>query len=108
MDTQRIYADLNKWEEVNGDFRVILTTLGTRQDLQKYGITLEEGLRLTFWMDDGDDAGNLDPLYFDGVVHYDESTQNWVAVVDPENIRNASETNKQTVSLAASEPALAG
>ncbi len=91
MKNQRVYADLNKWEEVNKQFRVILTTRGTHQDLQRYGITLEEGLTLDFWMDDGDANGNPDPLYFQGIVHYDEDAQHWVAVVVREEIRNASE-----------------
>ena len=95
MGSQRIYSDLNKWEEVNGEFRVILTTMGTHQDLRKYGISLKEGLALDFWMDNGDDEGNLDPLYFNGIVHYDASGQNWVAVVDHENIHNASELKTQ-------------
>ncbi len=91
MENQRVYADLNKWEEVNKQFRVILTTRGTHQDLQRYGITLEEGLTLDFWMDDGDVNGNPDPLYFQGIVHYNEDAQHWVAVVVREEIRNASE-----------------
>lgn len=96
MSSQRVYADLNKWEEVDGDFRVILTTMGTQQDLRKYGIALKEGLALSFWMDDGDDEGNLDPLYFDGILHYNEESQNWVAVVDRKSICNASELRKQS------------
>ncbi len=91
LDKPRVYADLNKWEEVNGEFRVILTTMGTHQDLRKYGIAPKEGIALGFWMDDGDDQGRLDPLYFDGILRYDESAQHWVAVVDRSKVRNASE-----------------
>lgn len=94
MTDQRVYADLNKWEEVNGQFWVILTTRGTHQDLQRYGITPEEGLTLDFWMDDEDADGSPDPLYFQGVLHYDEATQHWVAVVVREEIRTASEQSK--------------
>jgi len=90
MKDQRVYADLNKWEEVNGQFRVILTTWGTHKDLQHYGITPEEGLVLDFWMDDEDADGNPDPLYFQGILHYDEDSQHWVALVIREEIRNAS------------------
>ena len=90
MGNSRVYADLNKWEEVDGQFRVILTARGTQEDLKKYNITLEEGLVLDFWMDDEDDGGSPDPLYFHGVVHYAESRQQWVAVVVRKNIRNAS------------------
>lgn len=102
MSDQRVYADLNKWEEVKGQFRVILTTLGTRQDLQKHGITLEEGLVLDFWMDDGDADGNPDALYFRGAVHYDEQESRWIAFVNPDDVYHASEQKAMR-----QEPALA-
>jgi len=91
MKVERVYADLNKWEEVGGQFRVILTTRGTHEDLQKHGIRLEEGLVLDLWMDDGDGAGNPDPLYFQGTIHYDELKDYWVADVNPDEVRHASE-----------------
>ncbi len=90
MKDQRIYADLNKREEVNGQFRVILTTQGTHRDLQHYGITPEEGRVVDFWMDDEDADGNSDPLHFQGILHYDEDAQHWVAAVVREEIRSAS------------------
>ncbi len=102
MSDQRVYADLNKWEEVEGQFRVILTTRGTFQDLQKYGITLAEGLVLDFWMDDGDADGNPDALYFRGAVHYDEREIRWVAAVNPDEVSHASEQKSTR-----QEPALA-
>lgn len=102
MSDQRVYADLNKWEEVEGQFRVILTTRGTSEDLQKHGITLEEGQVLDFWMDDGDANGNPDPLHFPGEVHYDEQKSRWVADVNPDAIYHASEREAMR-----QEPALA-
>ena len=104
----RVYADLNKWEQVDGQFRVLLTTRGTQQDLQKYNILLQDGRVLDFWMDDGDAEGNPDPLYFQGELRYDTNAQRWVAVVNRRDIRNASEVNKRSASFAAPEPALAG
>ena len=95
MKDQRVYADLNKWEEVNGQFRVILTTLGTYNDLQRFNITLKEGLVLDFWMDDEDADGNPDPLYFQGTAHYDEDAQHWVAAVLRDEVRPASELNQR-------------
>lgn len=68
-----------------------MTTRGTYQDLHKYGITLREGLILDFWMDDEDDEGNPDPLYFQGELHHDETLQHWVAVVVRDNIYHVSE-----------------
>lgn len=91
MDKPQIYADLNKWEEVEGQFRVILTTRGTHEDLQKHGLTLKEGMTLDFWTDDGDAEGNSDPLYFQGVVTYDPKANCWTAAVNPEAIHHASE-----------------
>ena len=104
MRDRRIYADLNKWAEVDGQFRAILTTRGTHQDLQKYGLTLEEGLLLDFWMDDGDTEGNPDPLHFQGIVHYDETRSCWVANVNPDAIHHASD--QKSIKQEA-EPALA-
>ncbi len=95
MKDQRVYADLNKWEEVNGEFRVILTTLGTHKDLQRLGITLEEGLVLDFQMDDEDANGSPDPLYFQGTIRFDEDARHWVAVIVREDIRSASELSKR-------------
>lgn len=94
MKDQRVYTDLNKWEEVNGQFRVILTTRGTHEDLQRYGIALEEGLVLNFWMNDEDADGSPDPLYFTRTVRYDEDTQQCLAVVVREEVCNASELGK--------------
>lgn len=107
MNTPRIYADLNKWEQVNGQHWVILTTQGTHKDLEKYGIALREGLSLSFWMDDADDDGNFDPLHFEGVIHYDKNAAHWVAVVDWDAIHNASEeAEKMTTPIRSTEQVL--
>lgn len=82
-----IYADLNKYD----GSRIVLTTVGTRRDLEKYGIILTNGLKLTFYMDDADANGNEDNLIFDGIVQYDEVNQRWVAVIDLDNIKHTSD-----------------
>lgn len=94
MDKPRIYADLMKWEEVDGQRRVILTTQGTWRDLQRHGIKLKEGQQMDFWMDDADDNGNIDPLHFHGILHYGENAKHWIAAIDRATIHNASEENK--------------
>ena len=81
-----IYADLNKY----GSGGVILTTIGTRRDLEKYGIALQENLALTFYMDDVDENGKPDNLIFSGIVHFDEANQQWVAKIDWDQIKNES------------------
>ena len=94
FDKPRIYADLMKWSGTRGSARgIILTCRGTYEDLQKHNIQFEEAQRYSFWMDDADDAGNFDPLYFDGIVEYDHRAGHWIAWVDWQRISNASNIN---------------
>ncbi|MGB7200670.1 MAG: hypothetical protein WBD16_00215 [Pyrinomonadaceae bacterium] len=86
-----IYADTNKYD---GEYRLILTCQGTKRDLAKFGITLTEGLTLTFYMDDADDEGNRDDLIFEGTVHFDQIKRHWVAEVDWDQIKNLSKLSK--------------
>ena len=86
-----IYADLNKFSSG----AVSLTPVGTRRDLEKYGITLEENLVLTFYMDDADDLGNRDNLIFSGIVHFDAANQRWVAEIDWDKIKNESKLSAE-------------
>jgi hypothetical protein len=52
---------------------------------------LQEGLRLTFYMDDANDSNQPDDLLADGVTHYDQGAQCWVAAVDWNTLRHNSE-----------------
>ena len=88
MNRPRIYADYLKTDSYG---RLILVCFGTVRDLKQYGIELEDGLALTFYTDDGDDAGNRDDLLVDGVVSYDEAARRWVAVIDEATFRHASD-----------------
>ena len=47
--------------------------------------------RLTLYMDDADERGQPDELLADGVAHYHLEEQSWVALVDWNTIRHASE-----------------
>jgi hypothetical protein len=87
MNKKRIYADPQK---TAGRGRLALTCRGTKNDLERYGLELVEGLTVAFWMDDADERGNLDPLHFEGVVHFDATAGYWVAEVREDSYRNAS------------------
>ena len=92
FDKTRIYADLMKWSGIRGSAHgVILTCRGTYEDLQKLNIQLEEGKTYSFWTDDADNEGKFDPLYFDGIVEFDDKAGHWVAWVDWEAIFHASD-----------------
>ena len=84
----RIYVDFLK---TDGHRRLLLTTVGTTTDLHRLGIVLAEGLRLSLYSDDLDDAGQQDNLVVDGIAHYDEQRNRWVAVIDWDAIRHESE-----------------
>jgi hypothetical protein len=88
MNKTQIYADYLK---TDNDGRLTLICYGTARDLERHGIVLEEGLALTFYMDDGDDEGNPDDLLVDGIVEYNEELKQWVAVIDQATFRHASE-----------------
>lgn len=88
LDSVRIYADFQK---VDDDGRLILSCYGTAKDLAQNSIDLKEGLVLTFYSDDADDAGNRDDLIVQGVVRYNEALQQWVAVIDWDAIKHVSD-----------------
>lgn len=89
---QRIYVDFLK---TDGSGRLLLSSLGTREDLERYGITLNEGLLLQLYTDDADDEGNRDDLVIEGIAHFDEANNRWVAIIDRDAIRHKSELDHQ-------------
>ncbi|HEU4509805.1 MAG TPA: hypothetical protein VFR78_16330 [Pyrinomonadaceae bacterium] len=88
VDSIRIYADFLK---VDDEGRLILSCRGTMEDLANSGIELKDGLVLTFYSDDADDAGNPDDLIVQGVVRYNDSLKQWVAVIDWNAIKHVSD-----------------
>lgn len=88
MGEPRVQVDLMK---TDAQRRVVLTTVGTRRDLERYGIELEEGLLLHLYTDDADEDGNRDDIVFDGVVHYDQDESRWVATIDWGALRHESD-----------------
>ncbi len=61
------------------------------KDLAESQIELKEGLRLTLYTDDADSKGNLDELLVTGVVEFSEDEKGWVARIDWNQIRHASD-----------------
>jgi hypothetical protein len=88
MATPKVYADFQNLDDAN---RLRLTCAGTLADLEREGIRLREGLALTFYTDDADDQGQPDELRVEGVVRYDHESQCWVAAVDWDALRHASD-----------------
>jgi hypothetical protein len=106
MSKPKVYADFHNLDDSN---RLRLTCAGTVADLARQGLELQEGLVLTFYMDDADDQGQADELRTDGIVHYDKCDRAWVALVDWSAVRNSSdEGNSMSPVTGTSGPAPAG
>ncbi len=88
MATPRVYADFQNLDDEN---RLRLTCAGTRQDLERQRIELREGMALTLYTDDATDQGQPDELFAEGIVHYHETEKCWVAAIDWNALRHASE-----------------
>ena len=79
----RVWADFNK----TGAGRLELTLPETLRDLERQGISLHEGLRLTFWDYDADDDGSPLHLEADATVEYDARRKVWVAWYEMDEVR---------------------
>jgi hypothetical protein len=86
-----IYADFMKF---TGD-HLILTCRGTWNDLTKYGISLEDGLKLVFYNEDEDGNGNRDDLVVEGVVEYDKKNERWLAKINFGDVKNISQLSAE-------------
>lgn len=71
----KIYADFNK---ADGRGRVILTTVGTRADLEKLNLELSEGLRVLLYMPDCNEKDEVDPLEVEATIRRDEERGWWI------------------------------
>ncbi len=89
-----IYADFMK---VDPEDRVILTTRGTFEDLERYDLKLQPGLRLTFYNPDADMEGNPDDLIVEGIVERDVENDRWLAVVNWDDVKNRSELSADDI-----------
>jgi diguanylate cyclase (GGDEF)-like protein len=93
MATPLVYADFQNLDDEN---RLRLTCAGTRQDLERQGIELREGLRLTLYTDDANDEGQPDKLVADGIVQYNQGEKCWVAAIDWNAIRHESDARQES------------
>ena len=87
-----VYADFMK---IDREGRLPLVTRGTFKDLEKHGIALTDGLRLVFYNEDEDDLGNRDDLVVEGIVHFDEVDERWIAVIHWDAIKNISKLSSE-------------
>jgi hypothetical protein len=90
----RVFADFN--DLLSSPRRLWLDTVGAREDLERQGLELREGLRLTLYDHDLDDAGNRDDLLVEGVVSRDPESGRWMAIIEPDEIRNESDDPTDT------------
>jgi hypothetical protein len=67
-----------------------LDRVGTIRDLAESGLTLTEGMKVGFWMDDANERGENDNLIFEGTVHFDSQRQRWYALIDGTSFRHES------------------
>jgi hypothetical protein len=88
MRLPEIYGDFHKLDDEN---RICLTTVGSRRDFAALNIEPRDGLRVTIYMDDADDAGNPDDLMADAVIRYNKKEKCWVAEIDWSKVQNRSE-----------------
>jgi hypothetical protein len=88
MVPPKVYADFHN-ADVKG--RVRLNCIGTTQNLARQQVKLSEGLELLLYSDDADAEGHPDELLVPGIVEYSQEEQCWVAVIDWDALRHASE-----------------
>jgi hypothetical protein len=88
MDAPKVYADFQNLDDAH---RLRLTCAGTFSDLERQGVRLRDGLVLVLYTDDADDHGRPDELRVEGVVSYDDEQRCWVAAIDWDDLRHASD-----------------
>jgi len=81
-DLPRIYADFNGIVTAQPS-KVALDTRGTREDLERHGLTFQEGLRVLFYDHDATEQRDPDDLFGVGVISWDEHW-GWVGVIEGE------------------------
>jgi hypothetical protein len=91
MPVPKLYADFQNLDDNN---RIRLTCAGTLADLSRQQIELAEGMAVTLYTDDADDAGQPDEMLADGVVRYHGEEKCWVAEVDWSALRHRSDETK--------------
>lgn len=85
MPGPRVFHD---FQNVDASGRLRLVCVGTLRDLERQQVELREGMSLTFYTDDADDAGRPVELVADGVVQYNAEEKCWVGTIDWQAIRD--------------------
>ena len=88
MVKPKVYADFHNADSKG---RVRLNCVGTMEELSQQQVELREGLLLTLYSDDLDDKGDLDELSVDGVASFSTEEHCWVAAINWNAIRHASD-----------------
>lgn len=104
MAKPRVYGD---YHNADPQGRVRLNTAGTLQDLARQGLRLHDGLALTLYSDDENAAGEPDELTVEGVVTWSAEEHCWVAAIDWDAIRHASDDPRRRSDGAENEPGVA-
>lgn len=86
-----ICADINNYDEQH---RLILNCVGTFQDLNRYGIVLEKGMKFIFYLNDAVNKGNPDDLFVEGEVDFDHDLERWVATINWNDFKHRSELSE--------------
>lgn len=91
MAKPKVYVDFHN---ADAQGRVRLNCVGTLEDLSRQQVQLRDGLALALFSDDLYDQGRPDELLVDGVVSFSEQEHCWVAVIDWDAIRHASDLHR--------------
>lgn len=94
MALPQIYADFQNADPAG---RVRLNCAGTIADLSRAQLRLHEGLAVLLYADDADETGRTQRLVVEGVATYSPDEHCWVATIDWQKIRHASECQTENV-----------
>lgn len=86
MANPRVYADFNGLQHsvrTSGHVALYLHYFGTLQDLSRLQVQLHEGMQLSVYSD-SDDNEDLEAA---GVVHFDDTAQQWFAEFEQKEMR---------------------
>jgi hypothetical protein len=87
-----LYCDFNACMIERG---YSVETIGSRRDIERLGLTLEQavGKRFTFVQEDANENGERDDIMINGIIAKDESW-GYLAIADPDGFYHRSEIVK--------------
>ena len=92
MTAPRVFVD---FQNADAQGRLRLNCAGTLDDLSTQKIELKEGMSLALYEDDVSDTGEPDEILVQGTAAYSKEEGCWVAVIDWNAVKHASELSKQ-------------